>query len=325
MVKILSRKRAGEIMDRFDKARVLVLGDLMVDQFVWGRVSRISPEAPVPVVDVLSESLLLGGCANVLNNIHSMGGNVLVSGVVGSDAMGSWLLEELQRMGVDTEGLIVEPGRPTTLKTRVVAHHQQVVRFDREKKAAVGMKSADRVLRYLEKVSKGLGAVVISDYGKGMVSRDLLKGIRKILEKEKVFLCADPKVNDFSLYEGCHVITPNHHEAMRALGREGTGDIVAVGRELLRKYDVGSVLITRGEEGMTLVERLGEAVHIPAVAKEVFDVTGAGDTVIGVLALAVASGATLREAAALANHAAGIVVGKVGTATATREELRRVL
>lgn len=138
MVKILSRKRAGEIMDRFDKARVLVLGDLMVDQFVWGRVSRISPEAPVPVVDVLSESLLLGGCANVLNNIHSMGGNVLVSGVVGSDAMGSWLLEELQRMGVDTEGLIVEPGRPTTLKTRVVAHHQQVVRFDRRKRPPWG-------------------------------------------------------------------------------------------------------------------------------------------------------------------------------------------
>jgi len=325
MVRILGKKRACDIIDRFDQARVLVIGDMMVDQFIWGKVSRISPEAPVPVVEVVSESLLLGGCANVLNNIHSMGGKTLVAGVIGSDAMGGWLMDELKRMGVNTEGIVIETGRPTTLKTRVVAHHQQVVRFDRERKMAVARESAEQVLRYVRKVRENLGAIVISDYRKGMVSRDLLDGIRKVLGETRVFLCVDPKVNNFSLYEGCHVITPNHHEAMGALGMEGTADIASVGKELLRRYDIGSVLITRGEEGMTLVEREGDVVHIPAVAKEVFDVTGAGDTVIGVLALAVASGATLKEAAVLANHAAGIVVGKVGTATASREELRNVL
>ena len=325
MPRLLEKKRAQEIIERFSRSRVLVVGDLMVDQFIWGKVSRISPEAPVPVVEVVSESLLLGGCANVLNNIHSMGGGTSVAGVIGSDAMGDWMIRELTGMGVDVEGVVIETGRPTTVKTRIVAGHQQVVRFDREKRMAATRESTARVLGYLRRMKKDLGAVVLSDYGKGMVSRDLLKGIREEIAGSGVLLFVDPKSNDFTLYEGCDMITPNHHEAIRALGVDGNDDIVSVGRELLRRFHVGSVLITRGEEGMTLFERNGKPVHIPAMAKEVFDVTGAGDTVIGVLALAAASGASLREAAVLANHAAGIVVGKVGTATASREELRGVL
>jgi D-beta-D-heptose 7-phosphate kinase/D-beta-D-heptose 1-phosphate adenosyltransferase len=325
MSRLLKTKRAHEIIERFPGSRVLVIGDLMVDQFIWGKVSRISPEAPVPVVEVVSESLMLGGCANVLNNIHSMGGRASVAGVIGSDAMGDWLVRELAEKGVDADGVIIEKGRPTTVKTRIVAGHQQVVRFDREKRMAVAKESVSGVLGYLRRVKKDLGAVVLSDYGKGMVSRDLLKGIREEIAGSGILLFVDPKSNDFTLYEGSDVITPNHHEAIRALGLEESADIVSAGMELLRKFQIGSVLITRGEEGMTLFERNGEPVHIPAMAKEVFDVTGAGDTVIGVLALAAASGASLREAAVLANHAAGIVVGKVGTATASREELRGVL
>lgn len=325
MVRLLGKKRAHDIIGRFDRSRVLVIGDLMVDQFIWGRVSRISPEAPVPVVEVVSESLLLGGCANVLNNICAMGGRASVAGVIGPDAMGDWLIRELVEKGVDADGVIIEQDRPTTVKTRIVAGHQQVVRFDREKRMAVAKKSTAGVLGYLRGIKKDLGAVVLSDYGKGMVSRELLKGIREEIGGSGVFFCVDPKSNDFTLYEGCDMITPNHHEASRALGVEEGADIVSVGGELLRRFHVGSVLITRGEEGMTLFERTGEVVHIPAMAKEVFDVTGAGDTVIGVLALSVASGASLREASVLANRAAGVVVGKVGTATASREELRGVL
>ena len=333
MKKILSRKRGLEILKRFDRSRVLVVGDIMVDHFIWGSVSRISPEAPVPVVEVAKESLLLGGSGNVLNNIIALGGNPSIAGIIGKDPMGDWLCRELKTVGVDTRGLIAEKGRPTTIKTRIVAHHQQMVRFDRESKKKVDGASFRKMLNHIENLKNEVRAIIVSDYNKGVVSEVLLNGIREITAGQSAAICVDPKQNDFSLYRGVDVITPNHHEAARAFGLEGINGSQApsaarISREAmdcLKRLDIKALLITRGEEGMSLFERDGNAIHIPAVAKEVFDVTGAGDTVIGVFALSLAAGASFREAAVLANHAAGIVVGKIGTATVSRDELQRVL
>ena len=328
MVKgIISRKRALEIISRFHDSKVLVVGDIMVDQFIWGKVSRISPEAPVPVVKVTSESLLLGGCANVLNNVFSMGGKVAVSGIVGSDNMGRWLTDKLKEMDIDTAGVIVERERPTIVKTRVIAHSQQVVRFDREDKSPVARDSLRRIMEYIESTKDDLGAVIISDYNKGVFSEELIRGIREITSRSGIVLCVDPKQSDFSLYRGCDLITPNHQETERALGMEleNSGDITKGGKLLIKKFGFRGLLITRGEEGMSLFENDGGVTHIPTVAREVFDVTGAGDTVIGVFALCVAAGATWKEASVLANHAAGIAVGKVGTAPVYQDELKRAL
>ena len=329
MHRILSKKRAFEIISNFSQSGVLVIGDVMVDHFIWGKVSRISPEAPVPVVDVQKDSILLGGCANVLNSIYAMGGNVYVTGVIGADDIGQGLVRELRSRKVDTAGIVVEKGRPTTLKTRVVAHGQQVVRFDNESRKPILKTSTQKILDYVQSLHKKIGAIVVSDYGKGVISRELIEGIKSIVKDSNVFICLDPKQSDFSIYQGVHVITPNHHEAQRAAGMEinNSDDLMVLGEKLLKKFDFKALLVTRGEEGMSLFEKRRKIEHtyFPAQAKEVYDVTGAGDTVIGVLALALAARASLTEATCLANHAAGIVVGKVGTATVSQDELKEVL
>ena len=329
MKRIMSNRRAFAIIENFPRSRVLVVGDIMADHFIWGNVSRISPEAPVPVVEVRKDSFMLGGCANVLNNIFAMGGRVHLAGVIGTDETGKRLLAEFRSRGVDTGGIVVEAGRPTTLKTRIVAHGQQVVRFDREDRKPVQAKSIRKILSYIESLRDDLGALVVSDYNKGVVTRPLLEGIRKVIAGRPIFTCVDPKQWDFSLYQGFDIVTPNHYEAGRAAGEEMQNgqDHVLVGMKLLQQYDFKALLMTRGEEGMSLFERDGRMRHtaFPAEAREVFDVTGAGDTVIGVLALSMAAGASFREAAYLANHAAGIAVGKAGTATVTREELKSAL
>ena len=329
MKRIMSKARAFALIENFSRSGVLVIGDIMADHFIWGRVSRISPEAPVPVVEVKKDDFMLGGGANVLNNVFSAGGRVYLAGVVGADDTGRRLLAEFRSRGVDTAGIVVEGGRPTTLKTRVVAHGQQVVRFDREDRRPVQAKSIRRILSYIRSVRDDLGAIVISDYSKGMVTRPLLDGIRKAVADRPIITCVDPKQRDFSLYEGFDIITPNHYEAGYAAGEEilNGQDHIRVGMKLMREFAFRAILITRGESGMSLFEREGRLRHtaFPAQAREVFDVTGAGDTVIGVFALCLAAGGSFREAAYLANHAAGIVVGKVGTATVTREELKKVL
>ena len=329
MKRIMSNRRAFAIIENFSRSRVLVVGDIMADHFIWGKVSRISPEAPVPVVEVKKDHFTLGGCANVINNIFAMGGRVHLAGVVGSDETGRRLLSEFRNRGLDTGGIVVEAGRPTSLKTRIVAHGQQVVRFDREDRKPVEAKSIRKILSYIESLRDDLGALVVSDYSKGVVTRPLLEGIRKVIAGRPIFTCVDPKQRDFSVYQGFDIITPNHYEAGYAAGEEMQNgqDHIRVGMKLLQQYDFKALLMTRGEEGMSLFERNGRMKHtaFPAEAREVFDVTGAGDTVIGVLALSMAAGASFREAAYLANHAAGIVVGKAGTATATVDELKRSL
>ena len=329
MHRILAKKRALEIIANFSRAGVLVVGDVMVDHFIWGNVSRISPEAPVTVVDVQNDSILLGGCANVLNNIYAMGGKVYVAGVIGADNVGKKLLAELHRKKIETKGIVVEKGRPTTLKTRIVAHGQQMVRFDKENRKPIPQSSTNKILEYVKSLRKKIGAIVISDYNKGVISSELIEGIKKIADNSKIFICLDPKQNNFSIYKGVHLITPNHHEAQRAAGMEITNadDIQRLSESLLKKYAFQAMLITRVEEGMSLFENGWKIVHthFSAQAKEVYDVTGAGDTVIGILALGLAARANIKEATCLANLAAGIVVGKVGTATVSQKELIEVL
>ena len=307
----------------------MVVGDIMVDHFIWGKVARISPEAPVPVVEIQSDSLLLGGCANVLNNIFSLGGKVYGAGVIGDDDIGKRLLSEFRSRQINTDGIVVEANRPTTLKTRIVAHGQQVVRFDQESRLPIRPSSVEKITKYIKKLCNNLGAIIISDYNKGVVTRQLLDSIRQVISGKGIPVCVDPKQNDFFLYKGFDIITPNHHEAARAAGLDliDGNDIVKMGETILRKFDFKALLVTRGEEGMDLFESNDKTTHtaFPAEAREVFDVTGAGDTVIGVLALCVAAGATFKEAAALANIAAGLVVGKVGTATISLDELKEVL
>ena len=329
MHRILTKKRALEIITNFSQAGVLVVGDVMVDHFIWGNVSRISPEAPVPVVDVQKDSILLGGCANVLNNIHAMGGKVYVAGVIGADSIGKKLLSELSDRKIETEGIVVKKDRPTTLKTRIVAHGQQMVRFDKEDRKPISQSSINKILEYVKSLRNKIGAIVISDYNKGVVSKELIQGIKKIVDDSGIFICLDPKQNNFSIYKGAHVITPNHYEVQRAAGMEITeaNNIEQLSESILKKFAFPALLVTRGEEGMSLFENGRKIVHthFPAQAKEVYDVTGAGDTVIGMLALGLAAKADIKEATCLANLAAGIVVEKIGTATVSQKELIEVL
>ncbi len=313
-----------DYIDRFSGTGVLVVGDVMVDEFLWGRVERISPEAPVPVVEVQREALLLGGAANVVNNIRALGGAVFLAGITGKDAMGEHLKDELKKIDVDTDGIAALSDRPTTIKTRVIAHHQQVVRFDREKRGKIDKKTTDRIIGYAESLGSKIRAVIISDYGKGVVNERLVSGLVGYARKQGLIVSVDPKVENFSIYKDVTVITPNHHEAGSGVGNKIVDEqsLLVTGKLILTKLGCENVIITQGEDGMTLFNRNGDIVHIPTVAQEVFDVTGAGDTVISTLTLAVAAGAEMRDAAVISNYAAGIVVGKVGTAVVTAGELR---
>jgi D-beta-D-heptose 7-phosphate kinase/D-beta-D-heptose 1-phosphate adenosyltransferase len=310
-----------KVIKDFRKKNILVIGDIILDHYIWGKVNRISPEAPVPVVEVTRENFLLGGAANVANNIVSLGARAAVIGINGEDIAGEALRGILERKGVDCRGLFTE-NRPTTVKTRVIAHNQQVVRFDREDSKYVDGRILKGILSHIHANLEGFDAVIISDYKKGMVTGDLVKGILKKTRSKKIFVAVDPKVGHFDFYKGVSVITPNLMEAAQGAGMEITDDrsLVRAGRKLMKKLSLKAALITRGEQGMSLFEA-NKVTHIPTVARKVYDVTGAGDTVISAFTLACASGAGLEDAAVIANHAAGIVVGEVGTAVATPEQL----
>ncbi|MBI3077774.1 MAG: D-glycero-beta-D-manno-heptose-7-phosphate kinase [Deltaproteobacteria bacterium] len=296
----------------------------MMDEYIWGDVSRISPEAPVPVITVTRERYQLGGAANVVRNIRALGGRVLAAGVVGRDAMGEKVWSLLRELDVRTEGILVEPGRPTTMKTRVIAHNQQVVRYDRESREPISDAATRGLLRYAADHLAEIDAILVSDYAKGVVSKALMDGFHRLIRGRDLVIAVDPKLRNFAHYRYLTAITPNHHEAAQALGMEilSEADLCRAGRRLLRRTRSRSVLITRGGAGMSLFEEDGAITHIPAVAREVYDVTGAGDTVIGAFTLALAAGADFKQAARLSNIAAGIVVGEVGTATVTVEKLK---
>jgi D-beta-D-heptose 7-phosphate kinase/D-beta-D-heptose 1-phosphate adenosyltransferase len=314
-------------IDRFTSCRITVVGDVIMDEFLWGRVDRISPEAPVPVVEVERQSHMLGGAGNVVNNIIDLGGQALLCGVVGNDSMGKKLARIVGKLNNITDGLVVENRRPTTMKTRVVAHSQQVVRVDREERKPVDEKSIGRILATLKEEINESDAIVVADYGKGVVTRSLMDGIRSLSQDNQFILAVDPTVRNLALYKDVTLITPNNYEAQQMSGIQIEDDqsLRRAGARLLEELGCQMVLITQGDKGMTLFEGNGQTTQIPTVARKVFDVSGAGDTVIATFTLALAAGLTPSQAAVLANLAAGIVVGEVGTATVAASRLKEVL
>lgn len=320
-------KNLRRYLERFPGRRVLVLGDVMLDEYVWGTVSRISPEAPVPVVAVRAESLKIGGAGNVAANIAALDGTADLVGVVGTDAAAERLTQGLARAGVTADGLVTDGTRPTTIKSRVVAGSQHVVRFDRESDAPLSPAVRRQVLERVRARLPKADVLLVSDYAKGVVGARLVREVLVMAARTKTPVAVDPKVQHVPLFRGVTVLAPNHQEAAaaaRILVRD-EADLLRVGQALLRRLQARAVLITRGEHGMSLFEAGRSVTHIPTSAREVYDVTGAGDTVMAILALALAAGAPLRHAAVLANHGAGVVVGKRGTATLDRAELARAL
>jgi D-beta-D-heptose 7-phosphate kinase/D-beta-D-heptose 1-phosphate adenosyltransferase len=300
----------------------------MLDRFVWGDVERISPEAPVPVVRVTAESFQLGGAANVIHNIRTLGGKVTACGLVGRDEPGKRIIAELNDIGVSTAGVMMSSHFQTTQKIRIVAspRHQQIVRLDRENSGAVDRATLRRLRRFVEHNSERYDGVVLSDYAKGVIHPELLEVITELTQKKKVLSVIDPKQENFDRYRSACLFTPNKEEASQASGVRirDEASLNEAGKKLLEMWDAKAVLITRGHEGMSLF-RQEDARYFPTAAREVFDVTGAGDTVVAVCALALASHSSYEEAAVLANYAAGIVVGEVGTFAVPLSRLKNVI
>lgn len=315
----LGRDRVKQIVEQFKTKRLLVLGDVMMDKYIWGNVTRISPEAPVPVVHIRKSTSRLGGSGNVGRNLKSLGSSSLVIGVIGRDADGEWIKTQLK----DSRGIFAVRERPTTVKTRVIAHHQQVVRVDVEKRAPVPAVVQEKILNILQE--ERFDGLVISDYNKGVVSESLMDQTLAFTSKNGIPVFVDPKVENFPLFSPVTLITPNHFEAEQIVRHkcDEDEDIVSAGREILSRISTTYLMIKRGGKGMAVFNKKGHVFAIPAFAKEVFDVTGAGDTVMAAASLALLCGATIHESAVLANAAAGIVVGKIGTATLTPDELVR--
>ncbi len=319
--------RFSEIVRSFSKAKILVIGDFILDEFIWGDVNRISPEAPVPVVNVKEQSFMPGGSLNVAHNIQCMKAQVYPCGVLGRDLYGRMLTKEMRKEGIQTDGIIYDKERPTTLKTRIIAHSQQVVRFDRENVSPILEKDAKQIVDFVSKKIDQVDVVIIEDYGKGLITKELLKEVIGIAKEHKKKIVVDPKEKHFSYYEGVTAITPNHHEAIGAVKDHENQNLTIeeVGQKLLDKLGCDGVLLTRGKDGMALFEKDGSVTQVKAAAQEVYDVAGAGDTVVSVFSLALAVGATMKEAAMISNLAAGVVVSKVGVAVCLPDELIQVI
>jgi len=328
----------AQIIERFPQKRIAVIGDVILDHYIWGDVSRISPEAPVPVVEVIDENYRLGGAANTVTNIRSLGGEVDVISVVGKDENGNKLKKMLSCIGANVSGVIEDDKRPTIIKTRVMAHNQQIVRVDRESKHEVEGNPKEEIICFAESAIDKVDAVIFSDYDKGVVSKELLEIAFFKAKKRNIPVIVDPKERNFWNYKGATVVTPNLKEASAPLGVNITDEesLLVVGNTLLEKLELSALLITKGEHGMSLFEAvedkrvacptaLAKVTHISTVAREVFDVTGAGDTVVAVFTLALVAGASMLDTAKIANYAAGIVVGEIGTASVKPKELIEVL
>jgi len=327
----LPSSRLRQILKTAARRRMLVVGDVLLDQFIWGRVWRISPEAPVPVVDFERENFMPGGAANVARNLSALGASADLLGVIGRDDSGKRLTGLLEEQHVGCDGLLQHFDRPTSVKTRIIAHQQQVVRIDRETRAELDEGATRRLLEIVAKTIPPADAVIVGDYGKGVVTQPLLDELKKICRARGIWLSLDPKpVHDLNL-TGLSLITPNRTEAFELAGESDSAArtinpltdaaLLGVADKLLRELQPALLLITLGDQGLLLCQRGQRPFHIPTVAREVFDVSGAGDTVIASFTLAVAAGASPVEAAIFSNHAAGVVVGKIGTATVSSEEL----
>lgn len=319
----MQRSELEKILDGFSRCNLAVLGDVMLDEFCWGKVDRISPEAPVPIVQVKTETWRPGGAANVASNLVMLGAKAHIFGIIGDDGAGRRLTEELQKDKIGTEGLIIDSGRRTSVKTRILGQNQQMIRVDRENTDSIDYQRQKDILTVLLDMADDLDGVIVSDYAKGVVVEALFKEVVTRFRKLGKFIAVDPKLKNFPLYKKPTIITPNTKEAEAALGRvfETEADVMRGGTDLLKNTGADSILITRSEHGMSLFERGKDPVTIPTRALQVFDVTGAGDTVISTFSLGLASNCSMLCAAEVANLAAGVVVGIVGTAAASREQV----
>lgn len=323
-------ERYRRLMAAFANQRILVVGDLMLDEFIWGKVSRISPEAPVPVVNVTGESYYPGGAANVARNIREFTNHVGVMGLAGTDPHGNHLLELLESAGIDTSGVQRDPAGSTIVKTRIIARNQQVVRVDRERKVALQAGQAECAIAYLNRVIGNLDGIIVADYGKGFLTQAVADSLCRTARAHGKILAVDPHPHTSLSWYGATAIKPNRTEAFIAAGLPPSDPVTPVssdralmeaGTRLLARWKTGSLLITLGEQGMLLLQNDAPPCHMPTRAQDVFDVSGAGDTAIAVFTLGLCAGAAPAEAAELANRASGIVVGKLGTATVTFGEL----
>lgn len=323
----MQRRTWGRILRKFRQQRIGVVGDLMLDQYVWGTVARISPEAPVPVVRVDRESHAPGGGANVAANLAALGATTILFGVVGNDPPGELLLAELQQRGIHTDGILQDEGRRTLVKTRIIAHNQQVTRIDREKTEEIAAHQVEDLMERLSRNVADLNGLIISDYTKGTITPDLLRWISRLCRRDGISLFLDCKSRKFNSRLWFTAMTPNEHEleVLSGVPVRDEASIQRASRKLFALAHVALVLVTRGERGMMLFERGGNIHTIPSVAREVFDITGAGDTVIAAFTLAHASGASAGEAAIIGNAAASCVISKIGTATTSSEEIAQAI
>jgi len=321
----ISEQRLTELLASMAGKKIAVIGDLMLDRYIWGNVSRISPEAPVPVIDMETEQARLGGAANVARNIKSLGGEPLLVGVIGADNSGKQLYDIIRENGFAPEGVVVDPSRPTTVKTRVIAHSQHVVRIDREKKGDISYTIQKKILDVLRLSLDGIDGIIIEDYNKGVVVKDLIRQIASLANEAGKPITVDPKYNNFFEYKHVSVFKPNRKEAEEALGTrlKTDEDIQRAGKTLLERLESKNVLLTLGEHGMSLFESNGAVSHMATRARNVADVSGAGDTVISTLTMALVGGGSIKEASALSNYAGGIVCGYVGIVPIDRDELRK--
>ena len=316
--------RLEELLRAMKGKRIAVVGDLMLDRYIWGSVSRVSPEAPVPVVDMETEQARLGGAANVAMNIKSLGGEAILVGVIGSDNSGKQLFEILREGGFSTEGIVIDGSRPTTVKTRVIANNQHVVRIDREQKADISYTIQQKVMDMLTRSIDTIDGIILEDYNKGVVVAGLIRQVIELANKKKKIITVDPKFNNFYEYQNVTVFKPNQKEAEEVLGKKLKTDeeVEQAGALLLRKLNCSYVLLTLGARGMALFDASGGSARIPTRARNVQDVSGAGDTVISTLTIALGAGADIREATVLSNAAGGIVCGYVGIVPIDPNELR---
>jgi rfaE bifunctional protein kinase chain/domain len=323
----ISENRLNEIFGGMLGKRIAVIGDLMLDRYIWGNVSRMSPEAPVPIVDMEQEQTRLGGAANVAMNIKSLGGDPMLIGVIGEDNSGRQLLELLRESDFKTDGIATDNSRPTTVKTRVIANNQHVVRIDREQKSDISGEMQKILLNQIRKNIKSIDGIIIEDYNKGVIVKNLIGEVISIANENQKIITVDPKFNNFFEYKNVTVIKPNRKEAEEAMGIRLKTDenILIAGKTLIEKLHVKNVLLTRGEHGMSLFESDGKISHMPTKALTVSDVSGAGDTVISTLTMAIAGGSTIKEAATLANFAGGIVCGYAGIVPINRDELKKTI
>jgi len=306
-----------KVVQEFKRKRILVLGDLMLDKYIWGDVTRISPEAPVPVVEVNRDTSCLGGAGNVSYNLEKLGAFPILVGVIGEDSEGLWIKKNVSF----NRGIFVDKVRPTTVKTRIIAHHQQVVRVDWEKRTPISSRMEKNIFNFIQK--EKFDGILFSDYNKGTLTPLLVKNVLSFAKDKKIPVFVDPKVENFFLFSPVTLLTPNHFEAEKLVHHACRTDsqVAKAGEEILSRISAIYIILKRGEHGMSVLEKGKKSFHIPTIAKEVYDVTGAGDTVIACATLALLAGASIHDAAVLSNTAAGIVVGKIGTATVTPSEL----